>query len=228
MDAIDLYCERCGPGLLAEPINAVTNVSFIVAAWSAHRIARRLNGLTPGLWVLICLAVAIAAGSGLFHTFATGWSRVLDIVPILLFQLTFLWLYVRRVMNVRWELAAAAVVLYVVVALVARQFKAFLNGAPIYAPALILLLFVGLYHLRHAAKHRLVLLIAAGVFVLSLLFRTIDQAICPYFPIGTHFLWHVFNGLVIFLSMFSLVHDQLADPSALVESKEAGDRQGDG
>jgi hypothetical protein len=26
---IDVYCERIGPGLLAEPLNAVTNASFL-------------------------------------------------------------------------------------------------------------------------------------------------------------------------------------------------------
>ncbi len=29
--AIDLYCERLGPGLWAEPLNAVTNLAFILA-----------------------------------------------------------------------------------------------------------------------------------------------------------------------------------------------------
>jgi hypothetical protein len=33
--AVDIYCERLGPGLWAEPLNAVTNVAFFVAAWLA-------------------------------------------------------------------------------------------------------------------------------------------------------------------------------------------------
>jgi hypothetical protein len=31
-DPIDAYCERLGPGLWAEPLNALTNLAFIVAA----------------------------------------------------------------------------------------------------------------------------------------------------------------------------------------------------
>lgn len=27
--------------------------------------------------------------------------------------------------------------------------------------------------------------------------RTIDQAVCASFPLGTHFAWHLLNGLVI-------------------------------
>jgi hypothetical protein len=29
---IDAYCERIGPGLLAEPLNALPNASFLIAA----------------------------------------------------------------------------------------------------------------------------------------------------------------------------------------------------
>jgi len=32
---MDAYCERLGPGLFAEPLNALTNVSFLLAAWAA-------------------------------------------------------------------------------------------------------------------------------------------------------------------------------------------------
>jgi hypothetical protein len=38
---------------------------------------------------------------------------------------------------------------------------------------------------------------ATGVFCVSLIFRAIDPAVCPSFPIGTHFLWHVLNGLMV-------------------------------
>jgi hypothetical protein len=30
---VDLYCERTGPGLLAEPLNLFSNVGFFLAAW---------------------------------------------------------------------------------------------------------------------------------------------------------------------------------------------------
>ena len=83
---IDLYCERCGPGLLAEPLNATTNLAFLIAAWAAWVLARRLNSLSGGIQGLIFLTVSLGIGSALFHTFATAWARVLDVVPILLFE----------------------------------------------------------------------------------------------------------------------------------------------
>ena len=32
---MDAYCERTAPGLLNEPLNAITNSSFLIAAWFA-------------------------------------------------------------------------------------------------------------------------------------------------------------------------------------------------
>jgi hypothetical protein len=45
-DPIDAYCERLGPGLWAEPLNAVTNLAFIVAAV----ICLRVSGIPPRHW----------------------------------------------------------------------------------------------------------------------------------------------------------------------------------
>lgn len=41
-------------------------------------------------------------------------------------------------------------------------------------------------------------LVAAGLFVVSLIFRIIDLDVCARFPIGTHFLWHVLNAAVLY------------------------------
>ena len=41
------------------------------------------------------------------------------------------------------------------------------------------------------------LAIGAGLLLLSLTLRTIDKAVCPGLPIGTHFLWHVLNGILL-------------------------------
>ena len=40
---------------------------------------------------------------------------------------------------------------------------------------------------------------AGALFVLALVFRSIDQAMCPTFPYGTHFLWHLLNAVVLYL-----------------------------
>jgi hypothetical protein len=42
------------------------------------------------------------------------------------------------------------------------------------------------------------LLRAALLFVVSLLFRSVDLALCGSWPLGTHFVWHVLNAALLF------------------------------
>ena len=49
---MDAYCERVGMGLLAEPLNAFSNVSFLLAAWAAWVLARRV-GAFGGVLTLV-------------------------------------------------------------------------------------------------------------------------------------------------------------------------------
>lgn len=202
---IDLYCERTGPGLLAEPVNALTNLAFLIAAWACWRLARRRDALSPGIRLLIGLMAAIGIGSGLFHTFATRWSQLLDILPILLFQVAYLWIYGRRIIGIGTSWLVTSVLLLVSSAVFGRQFPDLLNGSLIYAPAVVMLLSLGTYHYRHAAIHPALLLQATGVFLLSLSMRTMDQAVCAHLPLGTHFLWHLLNGLLVYLIVRGLL-----------------------
>ncbi len=209
MDNVDLYCERVGAGFWAEPINALTNIVFILAAWAAWHLSRRSSTLSPGIWLLLATAVAIGIGSFVFHTVATNWARVLDVLPILIFQLLFLWLYGRRVIALTRPTSGLLLAGFLAAAFLGRQFPAVLNGSLIYAPAFLAILALGLYHARTAATGRFDLLAAAAVLAASLFFRTIDNAVCLTFPIGTHFLWHLSNGVVVYLAIRPLVHRPL-------------------
>jgi hypothetical protein len=39
--------------------------------------------------------------------------------------------------------------------------------------------------------------LGAAILVTSLTFRTLDGPLCQIVPFGTHFLWHVLNGLML-------------------------------
>jgi hypothetical protein len=86
-----------------------------------------------------------------------------------------------------------------------RQFPDLLNGSLIYAPALVMLISLGTYHYRHANIQPALLLQATGVFLLSLTMRTMDQAVCPWLPMGTHYFWHLLNGLLVYLIVRGLL-----------------------
>jgi hypothetical protein len=158
--------------------------------------------------VLLATAVTIGVGSFLFHTMATTWARVLDIVPILFFQLAFLWLYGRRIIALERSTMVVALTAYLAASIAGRQFPAILNGSLIYAPTILAILGLGIYHARHTAIARFDLLAAAAVLAAALLFRSIDNGVCGMFPIGTHFLWHLSNGIVVYLAVRALVLHQ--------------------
>ena len=50
-------------------------------------------------------------------------------------------------------------------------------------------------------KTKRLLRAAAAVFAVSLTARTLDFAICADYPHGSHWLWHLGNGVVIFLAI---------------------------
>ena len=160
------------------------------------------------MWVLLATPVAIGVGSFLFHTVATAWARVLDIVPILFFQLVFLWLYGRQIIALERSTMIVALTAYLAASIAGRQFPALLNGSLIYAPTLLAIFGLGVHHARHSAIARFDLLAAAAVLAAAVLFRSTDNAVCGTFPIGTHFLWHLSNGVVVYLAVRALVLHQ--------------------
>jgi hypothetical protein len=211
-ETVDLYCERTSPDFWAEPVNALTNALFLVGAWFGWRRANIQGAGSLGVWLLLALMCAIGVGSFLFHTFATNWSRLLDVLPILLFQLVYVWLYCREIAKIHFTYALGIALGYFVATIIGRQFPQVLNGSLIYAPAMIVLLVLGIYHVATRRIERYIVLGATGVFVVSLTSRTVDNAVCHYFPLGSHFMWHVCNALVLYLLLRGLLANRLEQP----------------
>lgn len=208
--AVDIYCERTSATFWAEPFNALSNLSFPLAALWAASLARARGVKAPEVWLLIGMAALIGLGSFLFHTFANGWSELADILPIWSFVAVFVLVAMHHIGGMapaRVARVAGFVTLGagLTVWLLAAGEGAVadgaapdpLNGSGQYAPALLaLLVFAGLtWRRQHPAAPWI--LAATLVFLTSLVFRTLDRDICAAFPLGTHFLWHLLNGLMI-------------------------------
>jgi hypothetical protein len=207
---IDLYCERTAIGLLNEPFNAVSNIAFLIVAILAWRkLGVRAYGDYCEKGVII-LAGMIGIGSLLFHTFATNWAAQADIIPIWMFVGSYILLIIYRLSGQNgWKALAAALIISAVMlslhALTSDSLGTGVNTNPLifngslqYLPALAALIaFSMLAHLSsHAMRHQL--LVASALFLASLGFRSIDIATCDAtLGTGTHFLWHLFNALVI-------------------------------
>lgn len=206
METIDSYCERLDASFWAEPLNAVTNLSFIICALVAWRIARGA-GRDGDLAVraLVLTEIVIGIGSFLFHTFATPWAAAADVIPILIFILIYIhYATVRFFGAPAWGgLAAVAAFFPAAAGLGAAVQWALgpLNGSAGYAPVLIIIAAYGLAAMKtgRAAVGR-DLLIGAGLLFVSLTFRTLDDQhgpVCEALPMGTHLWWHVLNGVML-------------------------------
>ena len=203
---IDIYCERIEPGLLAEPLNALSNLAFILAAVAAFALAKNKKALNGRVVTLIVLIAAIGFGSTLFHTYANVWSKFADVLPILFFKISFLIAYSHLVMGLRRPKILALFAIFMALSIGSGMLPySWFNGSLGYSPALIFLIGFGLYHLKAQKQEPWILLIAAGIFVISLTFRSIDMVVCNALPIGVHYMWHILNGAVLYLSVRSII-----------------------
>jgi hypothetical protein len=201
-DHIDIYCERVGSAFWAEPLNAVSNLGFIVSAALLILVLHRdkhTSGDNAPHWILIALVFLIGIGSGLFHTLAVRWAMWADIIPITLFIVTYSFLALRRFVRLGvWATFSwTAVVLALTAGLPALTG---LRGST-YLPAVIGMFAVGFF-VRYADQRRTganALLASGCIFTLSLGFRTLDAPLCDIFSNGTHFLWHLLNAVVLYI-----------------------------
>lgn len=200
-EAIDNYCERTGPEFWSEPLNALTNLAFVAAGVLGLALVRRNR--TGGFAELLAWwVILIGIGSGLFHTFANQLTVWMDILPIALFTFAYTLFNLRRFFRFGWLKVTTIFVAFYVVAgfltwAVPEELRAASNNSTGYLPALLgLILFGSWLSLRHhpAGKYDLS---AAVIFVVSVSFRAADSAICEPLPIGTHFVWHSLNGLML-------------------------------
>jgi hypothetical protein len=205
---VDSYCERLAPGFWGEPLNAVSNLAFLIAAVATFLLARRAARATgrPAIigYVLAGLIGLIFLGSAAFHTTATRWGAALDSGFIAVFLLYYIVVFTHLFWGVPWRLAwIAAPVFLGFTAVVGVTIGLLLRGPGTYAAALLGLFILGASlrrsRLPERRRHWRPFILAGTVFTVSLTLRTLDDPVCASLPIGTHFLWHLLNACTLFI-----------------------------
>ncbi len=195
---LDIYCERMSAAFWAEPVNALTNLAFILAALV---MAIRLRGANlPLANALTVILFCIGVGSFLFHTFATGWAALVDVIPIVLFILTYLFAINRDAWG--WPLwlsllGTAAFLPYA--AATGSVFAAlpFFEISAGYWPVPLAIVIYAALLWRRLPELARGMVIGAGILTLSLTARSVDLPACEAVPFGTHFLWHILNATML-------------------------------
>ncbi|CUH47071.1 ceramidase domain-containing protein [Ruegeria atlantica] len=195
---IDGYCERLSPAYWAEPINAVTNAAFLIAAFVMWRRVRG-QGM-PLAMVLVVILAAIGLGSYLFHTHAQVWAAMADVLPILLYILVYIFAINGDVWHMRplpAGIVTALFIPYAAATVPLFQLVPGLGGSAAYAPVPLLILIYAFLLRRRVPDTARGLAIGAMILIASITFRTLDEPICGQIPFGTHFMWHILNALML-------------------------------
>ncbi|KAB6714262.1 MULTISPECIES: ceramidase domain-containing protein [Roseobacteraceae] len=194
-EQFDGYCERVDFTFWSEPVNALTNLAFVLAAlyvWPRTRDVPLARAMT----VVLTL---IGVGSFAFHTTATRWGALADTAPILGFILLYIFAATRDFFGLeRWKSVLVTLLFFPFAAATMPLFaKLGLGSSSAYAPVP-MLIFIYAYLLKDKArKTARGLAVGAGLLCLSIGCRMLDDPICALWPMGTHFLWHLLNAVVL-------------------------------
>ncbi len=225
------YCERgANAAFWAEPLNAITNGGFLLAALAGMVMIARRPSHERSFWHMFFVAdfIAIGIGSFLFHTMPSKGTELADIGPIGVFMLTYLIYALRHFVRAPWSITLAGIAVFIGAMVMSFNVKCWngeigmnldipagaraecMNGSLGYGPALVAMVLISgwLAFKRHPAAS--LQIAAAAAFIVSLTFRSLDQRLCGEWVIlghhlGTHFLWHLLNSLTLFLLLVAAV-----------------------
>lgn len=217
--SLPLYCETSHPMVfgsfvIAEPVNFVTNVFILLSALAAVRLLLRRRSSTPGQWLLVVLLFMTAFGSFAWHGIRTPLTLALDSWSGLAFLITLVGVWAGALYG-RWVgiLAAVGFVLLAGGSFFAGFHVASLLGGGVvrrlvFVPFFLLVTLFAVVLIRATAA-RNADAARVGFYVLlcglaAAVGRTADLFVCPWLPVGSHFIWHIFLSIAAYLAFVLL------------------------
>ena len=202
-DSVDIYCERLDASFWAEPINAISNLSFIVAGLLLWRLK------SPRATVMAILLILIGLGSFSFHTYANRLTGLFDVLAIALYLVAFAFLipkqWTRSSIWIQLGSVLLLILCIVLTQLLIGTLKPTFPWLPpgMYLGAWLTLIIYALVTQSSNSQAARFLWLAIIIFPFSLMSRQLDIPLCD-FTGGSHWLWHLINGLTLYLSSYGL------------------------
>ncbi len=245
-------------GLWAEPVNAASNILFLLVVLAGIWMYGKLPAARKSAdhILLIGLVLLTGLGSLSFHLLASQWSELAHMAPLVLFLAVFLAFALGRFLDVPpgWSfvivslfvLASGAGLtmscgtvdqalqpLWSVTAGAKEGATSCLNGTFGYLPALIVLLVLAV--LLRVQRHKAApsLMLSTLLFLVSMIFHMIDHLYCTELKIaghviGTHFVWHGLNALVLLtLLRASMIHQNRPPVQEIIPPDPRRQQNGD-
>ncbi|TCR62172.1 ceramidase domain-containing protein [Bosea sp. BK604] len=204
------YCERVSADFWAEPLNALTNGAFILAALAGLALLLRSGRRDWPAALLVALVFIIGIGSFLFHTMPQRWTLLADVIPIQLFAFSYFGLALWRFLGLGPAISVLGTLAFLAASFalsagLAPLLPAAARGSAGYASFVLALFGVAIALWRKDESSARLIGLAGLVFAVSLTLRALDGALCQALPFGTHFLWHLLNASVLYLLLRAVV-----------------------
>lgn len=194
---LSVYCES-GIGLFStQPVNTISNIAIFISAYSVYQLIKIRHIKNQIIRVLPLLVVLIGVGSILWHGIPNLLTSFADTLPIsVLAIVSFFFLLNKLLTNKGLVLGIFLLFILIEVPFILGILPSF-NG---FIPYLLVFIFGTFVSVGVARMYNLLaqLVPVVIIFAIALLFRTIDTTICPTFPIGTHFIWHILNAFAFY------------------------------
>lgn len=209
------YAETNLQHTIVEPWNAVSSLAILLPAlYWAMRIGKNYRSYS---FLSLCIPLLFLGGLGstIFHAFRSHriWL-LLDVAPSAILTLLLALFFWMKVLPKKWLALPLLLALFLIRMWVWQVFPShaaintsyLITGIAFFVPLLLHLSRTAWLGARD---------IGLSIFflVLSLVFRQLDQhpAVIAMLPMGTHFLWHLFNGLGAYYLGVYLYKSQLPE-----------------
>lgn len=206
------YCEN-GIGLFSsQPLNTISNIAILISAYFSYQLIRTHHIKKISIAVLPLIAAILGVGSILWHGAPNLITSFADTLPLSIFLLISFFFLLDKILPNR---GLAPVILLAFMLIEVPFMFGILPSFNGFIPYLIALIFGLFIFFGLARKYNDVTLQMASIiplFVTAFFFRTIDLTICSAFPIGTHFIWHILNAVVLYLFTRLIVKIEIKQP----------------
>lgn len=200
--------------LFSEPLNVLTSLLFVVTAFFLQRFFQKTHAqhrhiphyFDLDIRILIGMVYVIGFSSSLLHSIPNAVTEFFDVISIALFIIVFFFSVMLRILRCRMRNIILAFIAFLFFTFSSITYlHSYMNGATSYISTMAALTMVAfyLYGRGHpSAKH---FLAAGQIGIVALYLRSIDSKFCDFMPIGTHWIWHTMNAVLIAIIMRELI-----------------------